>query len=313
MNKRAYGTTGKYVSEVSLGAWQLGNTEDWSSNLTEAEAIHLVHKALELGVNFFDTSPNYGLGKSETILGKALSGKRESVIINTKVGHQVNGELDFGIEQMKRSIEGSLTRLQTDYLDSVLLHNPPESILEGKTGHFEALEELKKEGKINAYGASVDRSQDMITLMNNTDSDIIETMFNIFHQETREAFSEASKKNIGIIVKVPLDSGWLTGKYNESSQFDDIRSRWNKDIIKRRFDVLRKVKEIAGVEDDSLVRTALAFILAHKEVTTIIPGAKNIKQLTENVASADYKLSNKVMTELITLWKTELKNDPLPW
>ena len=182
MNKRPYGSTGKLVSEIGIGAWQLGNDIDWSG-MTEQEAIRLVHRAIELGGNFFDTAPNYALGKSEELLGKALKGKRDKVVINTKFGHQSTGELDFNPDKIRTSLEGSLRRLQTDYVDSIILHNPPFEILGGNSSHYEILEQLKQEGKIGAYGVSVDSSRDMLEAMKVDVIQVIEVMFNIFHQE----------------------------------------------------------------------------------------------------------------------------------
>lgn len=124
MKKRQFGSTGKYVSEIGLGAWQLGSVRD-SKSMTETDAINIVHKALEHGCNFFDTAPNYGLGKSEEIIGKALKGKRVQVIITSKFGHHANDELNFDPNEIEHSVDKSLNRLQTEYLDSILLHNPP--------------------------------------------------------------------------------------------------------------------------------------------------------------------------------------------
>ncbi|WNF38447.1 aldo/keto reductase [Bacillaceae bacterium IKA-2] len=183
MKQRPFGSTGHFVSEIGLGTWQLGNEKDWGA-MTEIEAIKIVDKALDLGCNFFDTAPNYGLGKSEEIIGKALRGKRDKVIISSKFGHHDNGVINFDPNEIEKSIDKSLKRLQTDYLDSVLLHNPPFEILNGDSPHFEVLEKLKCEGKIGAYGASVDSSKEMCELIETTNSQVIEVMFNIFHQET---------------------------------------------------------------------------------------------------------------------------------
>ena len=275
MKQRPFGSTGKLVSEIGLGSWQLGNEKEWGS-MTESEGIKIVDKALELGCNFFDTAPNYALGKSEEILGKALRGKREKVIISSKFGHHDNGEINFDPNEIQKSVDKSLKRLQTDYLDSILLHNPPFQYLNGNSQHFEELEKLKKEGKIGAYGASVDSSEEMFELIEKTNSQVIEVMFNIFHQDPANAFKAAQKKEIALIIKVPLDSGWLSGKYNAESSFTDIRNRWSPDIINRRTAMLEKVKNIVD-PTQNLAKSALQFILAHPEVSTVIPGAKNIR------------------------------------
>ncbi|MFN2364178.1 MAG: aldo/keto reductase, partial [Halarsenatibacteraceae bacterium] len=180
---RKLGKTEIEVSEVGFGAWQLGNTREDGS--IGQDAVDLVQKAIESGCNFFDTAPNYAGGNSEKLLGKALKNKREDVVINSKFGHSPDDVIDFDSTLIRDSVAGSLKRLETDYLDSVLLHNPSFEILEGKTDHFDILAELKAEGKIKAYGASVDTSKEIFALLNNTDAEVIEIMFNIFHQEPR--------------------------------------------------------------------------------------------------------------------------------
>lgn len=311
MKQRQYGSTGKFVSEIGLGSWQLGNAKDWDS-MTENEGINIVHKALDLGCNFFDTAPNYGLGKSEEILGKALKGKRDQVIISSKFGHHDNGEVKFDPNEIEKSIDKSLKRLQTDYLDSVLLHNPPFETLNGNDPHFEVLEKLKKAGKIGAYGASVDSSKEMFEIIESTNSQVIEVMFNIFHQETAQAFQAAHDKNIALIVKVPLDSGWLSGKYDANSTFTDIRSRWSPEIIERRTMMLEEIKNIVD-PNQSLAKSALQFILAHPQVSTIIPGAKNTRQLEENISASEGMMDAKKVEQLQAIWEKHLKDNSLPW
>jgi aryl-alcohol dehydrogenase-like predicted oxidoreductase len=311
MKNRPYGTTGKYVSEIGFGAWQLGNKGDWG-NMNDEDAISLVHEAIHRGVNFFDTSPGYGFGKSEELLGKALKGKRNEVIINTKFGHDSNGQEDFSSGRIREAVEDSLKRLQTDYLDSILLHNPPFELLNGGQSHYDVLEQLKTEGKILSYGASVDSSNDMFELMNNTNAGIIEVMFNIFYQETSAAFKKAQEKNIGIIIKVPLDSGWLSGKYNADSKFQGIRSRWTAETIKQRTELLNKIRFITD-DSTTMIQAALRFILSHDEVSTVIPGVKNLVQLKENISAADATMPKEYVENLKTIWKKDIKNSKFEW
>ena len=307
---RKLGKTGIEVSEVGFGAWQLGNTREDGS--TGQDAVKLVQKAIELGCNFFDTAPNYAGGKSEENLGKALKNKRENVVINSKFGHSPDGVIDFDSSLIRDSVEGSLKRLQTDHLDSVLLHNPDFEILEGKTDHFDILAELKAEGKIKAYGASVDTSKEIFALLNNTDAEVIEIMFNIFHQEPREAFAEANKKGVGLIVKVPLDSGWLTGKYDSNSSFTGIRERWSEAEIKRRGELVEDIREIKA-EDTSMVHEAISFILSYSEISTVIPGVRNTKQLTHNLAARDLRMDEAKLKKYEKLYNDKIKDNPLNW
>ncbi len=307
---RKLGKTGIEVSEVGFGAWQLGNIREDGS--TGQDAVSLVQKAIELGCNFFDTAPNYAGGNSEKLLGKALKNKREEVVINSKFGHSPDDVIDFDSSLIRDSVAGSLKRLQTDYLDSVLLHNPPFEILEGKTDHFDILEELKSEGKIKAYGASVDTSKEIFALLNNTEAEVIEIMFNIFHQEPLKAFAEANNKGVGLIVKVPLDSGWLTGKYDASSNFTGIRERWSDAEIKRRAELVEDVREIKA-EDTSMVHEAISFILSYPEISTVIPGVRNKKQLNHNLAARELSMDEDKLKQYEKLYNDKIKDNPLNW
>ncbi len=314
MRLRKYGITGKQVCEVGFGAWQLGNGRDWAETTSEADAITLVHKAIDEGCNFFDTAPGYGNGHSETILGKALVGRRQQVVLNTKTGHLANGSTDFAPAAIRMSVEESLVRLRTDYIDSVILHNPPSECLSGDSPQMHELSLLYKEGKILAFGASVDSAADMRTVLDTSAQEglVLEVLFNIFHQDTRRAFAIAAEKQAAIIVKVPLDSGWLSGKYGRDTSFSDIRSRWSPNIISRRFDLLEKVRFLES-GDRTLAQAALQFVLAHPEVTTVIPGVKNEEQLRQNLSASAGRLSDEEVDALHELWETELANNPLPW
>ncbi|WP_423188444.1 aldo/keto reductase [Alkalibacterium sp. f15] len=311
MKKRMMGNTGIEVSEVGFGAWQLGNETDWGK-MADEDAIGLVHEALEAGCNFFDTAPNYGFGKSEELLGKALKGRRDQVVISSKCGHHTDDVQSFEPEKLLESVEGSLKRLNTDYLDSLLLHNPPFSALDQHSPQFEMLEKLKKQGKIRAYGASVDTAKEINALLDKTNSQIIEVMFNAFYQEPLPAMKRAYDEGVGLIVKVPLDSGWLTGKYDANTTFTGIRSRWSKEDIKKRAELVDKVRGIIG-EDESMVKVALQYILSFKEISTVIPGAKNSQQLQQNLSASKELLSEDMMQALRGLWIEEIKGKSLPW
>lgn len=301
------------ISEIGLGAWQLGQNSGWKS-MTETEATQLVHKSLDFGINFFDTAPNYGHGTGEARLGKALKGvDRSKVVINTKFGHTHTGTQNYNANYIRESLEGSLKRLQVDYVDSLIIHNPPSECFDGnKNDHYEILDRLIDEGKIKAYGASLDTYDDMKLLMNTTNSKVMEVFFNILHQDTLRGFEQAQKEEVGIIVKIPLDSGWLTGKYNAESSFNDIRSRWSKQDIETRANLVNKVKAVFGT-DENLAQKAIAFCLAYDAVSTVIPGNVSIEQLTSNVQSADISISPSIIKELENLYHTEIKKRNLPW
>ena len=301
------------VSVIGLGAWQLGYNSGWLS-MSEKEALELVEKSLELGVNFFDTAPNYGNGSSEERLGKALKNiDRSKVVINTKFGHTVLGGTNYNSDYIRTSLEGSLKRLQIDYVDSLIIHNPPFENLNGQNNdHYEILERLVEEGKIKAYGASLDTYEEMKLLMDTTNAKVIEAFFNILHQDTARAFDKANKKGVVIIAKIPLDSGWLSGKYNAESTFEDIRTRWSKQDIETRAHLVDRVKEILNAETN-LSQKAISFCLAYDAVATVIPGNSNIKQLVNNVESLNNPISNEQVIKLEEFFKSEVKDLKLPW
>ena len=301
------------VSEIGIGAWQLGEGSAWMS-MSEAEAIELVHRALDLGVNFFDTAPNYGMGSSEVRLGKALKKcERDKVVINTKFGHQASGEFNFESSAIRESLEGSLRRLGTEYVDSLILHNPPKAYLNGnQTDHYEVLEKLVEEGKIRAYGASLDSFDEMKVLMETTGSKVIEAFFNILFQDTARAFDMAKERGVSIIAKIPLDSGWLSGKYTAETEFQDIRSRWSPEDKKLRARLVERVKEIIP-NPDQLAQSAIAFCSAFDAVATVIPGNKNIRQLEANVESTNLKLSAETLNRLTAFYREEVAPLGLPW
>lgn len=301
------------MSKIGLGAWQLGHNSGWQS-MSEKDAIELVKKSLNYGINFFDTAPNYGNGTGEERLGKALKGvDRNKIVINTKFGHTDSGTTNYSSEYIRESLEGSLRRLQVDYVDSLIIHNPPISYLDGnRNDHYEILERLIEEGKIKAYGASLDTYDEMELLINTTNAKVIEAFFNILHQDTSRAFKMAQEKEVGIIVKIPLDSGWLSGKYNAESTFDDIRSRWSKKDIQTRAHLVNRVKEIINSEEN-LSQKALSFCLAYEGVSTVIPGNANITQLTNNVESLSQPVSKELVKKLEKFYQSEVKDLSLPW
>ncbi len=311
MKKRLLGNTGIEVSEIGFGAWQLGNEKDWGK-MADADAVRLVEQAIDEECTFFDTAPNYGAGKSEELIGKAVKGKRNQVVISSKCGHHSNGEQNFEPKQLLLSVENSLRRLQTDYLDCLLLHNPSFSTLTSESPQFELLERLKTEGKIRAFGASVDTGKEVKELLDRTNSQVIEVMFNMFHQEPALAMKSAHQQGVGIIAKIPLDSGWLTGKYNRHSTFSGIRNRWSSENIEKRAALVATVRRILG-QDPSMVQAALQYILSYEEVSTTIPGAKNSKQLQHNLSASEGELPRHVLEEMRGLWENQIKNAKLPW
>ena len=312
MNYRDFGSTGMKVSEMGLGAWQLANVYDWGiSDTTDAEAI--VTASLDDGVNFFDTAPYYGKGMSETCLGNVLKPYRERVILCTKFGHTEDWQIHYETRSVRKQLEGSLRRLQTDHIDIYLAHNPPVDMMDGnKTDLYDELQKLKEEGKILSYGISLDHADELAVMLETTQCTAAEVFYNAFHQEQGLYFEKAQNQGVGLIVKVPLESGWLTGKYHSNSVFTDNRRRWSPEEIKRRADLVDKLAALLppGV---SLPLAALAFCLAQPQVSTVIPGAKSVTQVHANNAATSLSLPPSVVTSIRELWEKEIKPHPLGW
>jgi aryl-alcohol dehydrogenase-like predicted oxidoreductase len=310
------GRSGLSVTSVGLGAWQLGNgvvaRPAWGGGPDEATSHAIVEAALELGVKFFDTAPGYASGRSEELLGAALEGRRADVVLCSKFGHTAEGGTDWNVSSIEASVEQTLKRLRTDYLDVVLLHSPPPELLDGGSPHWAELARLRAAGLIRSYGASVDFGPDVDRLVDTTDSQVLEIWFNVLHQEPLPALQRAAAKGVGVIVKVPLDSGWLAGRYTAESVFSDVRSRWTPEQIARRAELVRRFAELlpAGLP---MAQGALAFVLSQQFVSTVIPGAKSVAQLRDNIAAADVVLPRETVDAIRALWEDEIRSAQLPW
>ncbi len=313
MKLRPFGNTGMNVSEIGLGAWQLANP-DWGVD-DKNEALNIVRKSLEAGCTFFDTAPGYGGGRSEELLGEGLKSVRKNIILCTKFSYyNESHEREWKAEHVRPVLEGSFKRLQTDYIDILLLHNPPRELMDGNASAdlYAELEKLKAEGKIREYGVSLDWRVELENVLDTTKSKAAEVFFNALYQETLPAFAKAQEKGMGLIIKVPLDSGWLSGRYRGGPKFDDVRSRWSPEVLARRGDLIEKFAALVP-EGTSMAHAALQFVLAQPQASTVIPGAKTVEQALDNFAAADKQLSKETVQAMRDLWTKEIESDPLPW
>lgn len=313
MNKRPLGRTGLEVSEIGFGGWQLCNDDSWGG--MDARTAHrLVHAAVDGGINLFDTAPNYAATQSESVLGDALRGKREQVVLVSKFGHTPDGQTEFTVNGFWKSLEASLDRLRTDYLDVLLLHNPSSDMYAGTDPLWDALEEARLQGKIRHYGASLDFASEVEECLANTKSRVLEVLFNIFHQDVRRAFAHVRQQGAGTIVKVPLDSGWLTGRFDASSRFGGIRARWSREQIARRAELVSRIRWLVA-DGSELAHKAIAYLLSYAEVSCVIPGMRTLEQLESNLAAASCRISASDRRRLEELWDdvTENGSKLLPW
>lgn len=313
MNYRNYLEGGIQVSELGFGAWQLGVESGWSA-VSASDADRMIRTALDSGINFYDTAPNYGHGTSEERLGKVFKTlDREAIVVNTKFGRLDDGSVDFSATQIRGSIERSLKRLQLDCIDSVIIHSPPSELLDGnKVDHYEVLERLQDEGKIRAYGASVDRAHEIETMLATTNAKVFQCFFNILHQDAKRAFDTVQAHGATVIAKIPFDSGWLTGKYDAQTRFEGVRSRWSQDDIRTRARLVNRVREIIG-DEASLQEAALGFCKAFDTVSTVIPGAVSERQLRANRGAIEFNLNCSIRDALESFYREEVEPLNLPW
>jgi len=304
MNYRILGRTGLKVSEIGIGTWAMGGPTTlggiqvgWGE-VSDKISLRTLKHCIDLGINFIDTADTYGKGHSEEIIGKALKGKRKKFIIATKCGNYENykGEWvqNWDSKYIFQACEDSLHRLKTDYIDLYQIHTP----LPGKGDFkfdlegFEAFNNLKKSGKILNYGYSSYNIEDALKIVKLGYCDTIQIVYNLFNREAEKEFFEiAKRKNIGIIIRVPLASGFLTGKFNKNVKFEknDHRSRLSKDEIKERIEKTEKIRSIAERKGRTLSQFALQFCLQNNAVSVVIPGAKTPEQLEENASASNYK------------------------
>jgi aryl-alcohol dehydrogenase-like predicted oxidoreductase len=298
MHYRKLGKTNFDVSEVSLGAWQIGGA--WG-DVPDKDAERVLHAAIENGINFIDTADVYGDGRSEKFIAKVLSETTTPVYVATKTGRRLQPHTADGYnrENLTAFVERSLQNLRRDRLDLVQLHCPPTEVYY-RPEVFAALDGLKQAGKILHYGVSVEKVEEALKAIEYPDVATVQIIFNIFRQRAKDLFFPlAQQRNIGILVRLPLSSGLLSGKIGRDTAFaaDDHR---NFNRLGEKFDrgetfsgvdfdtALEAVEEIRRLvpEGVSMANLALRWILDHQAVSCVIPGARNEQQVVQNVGAS---------------------------
>jgi aryl-alcohol dehydrogenase-like predicted oxidoreductase len=321
MKYRELGRTGFKVSEVSFGAWAIGGT--WGE-VKDSESIAALHTAVDLGVNFFDTADVYGDGHSERLLAKLKKDRAgEDIIITTKAGRRLPEQTVAGYnrENLASFIERSLKNLETECLDLLQLHCPPQDAYYHPE-LFGLLDDFVADGKIRYYGVSVEKVEEAIKAIEFPNVQSVQLIFNIFRQRPADLFFDLAKeKQVGILARVPLSSGMLTGKMSRNSTFgkDDHR---NFNRHGEAFDVgetfsgvdfetgLAAVEELKKLVPDgmTMAQFALRWILMFEAVTCTIPGAKRPSQERDNATAADFPpLSDESMKSIWHLYESKIK------
>jgi aryl-alcohol dehydrogenase-like predicted oxidoreductase len=299
MQYRALGRTGWKVSDISFGAWAIGGS--WGM-VDDRESMAALHKAIDCGVNFIDTADVYGMGRSERLIAQLKRERKEEIVVATKAGRRLSPHTAGGYNESNLAafVEDSLRNLNTDSLDLVQLHCPPTDVYY-RPEVFGAVDRLMEAGKIRHYGVSVERVEEALKAIEYPNVQTVQIIFNCFRLRPADLlFEQAKRKGIGILARVPLASGLLSGKLNRDSTFaaDDHR-QFNRHG--ESFDVgetfsgvgydagLATVEELRGFvpEGVTLAQFALRWILMFDAVSCAIPGGKRPSQVEENCAASD--------------------------
>jgi aryl-alcohol dehydrogenase-like predicted oxidoreductase len=320
MQYRELGRTGWKVSEVSFGAWAIGG--GWGS-VDDSESLAALNKALDLGVNFIDTADVYGDGHSEQLIAQVLKTRREQVFVATKAGRRLDPHVADGYNtaNLTRFVERSLKNLDTDCLDLVQLHCPPTEVYY-RPEVFGALDDLVKAGKIRYYGVSVEKVEEALKAIEYPNVQTVQIIFNMFrHRPSELFFREAKTRKVGILARVPLASGLLTGKMTRQTTFaaDDHR---NFNRHGESFDMgetfsgvdyetgLAAVEELKALvpANVTMAQFALRWILMFDAISCVIPGAKRPSQAEDNVHAAGLPpLSDETMAKIRAIYDRTIR------
>ena len=291
MEYRTLGKTGLEVSAVGIGCWQMARDGSWGTGGSDEESIATIHHAETLGINLLDTSASYGRGRSEEVIGRALQGRRDRYIVATKVKPGTDGDADA--ETAWRGIaaicEGSLKRLQTDYIDVLQLHrDPPEPAMPAV---METLADLKSQGKIRWAGISSNNTKVIGQLLALGELAVVQVGYNLINRGGESALVQAEAENLGALIRMPMASGALSGRYFETQDRltgEDLRK--GRFQTERGMAALDRLSELLFLTEGgrrTMVQAALRFVLDTDGVTTVIPGARDREQLEENAAAVD--------------------------
>jgi len=299
MHYRTLGRTGWNVSDISFGAWAIGSA--WG-NVSDDESLAALHKSVDCGVNFIDTADVYGMGRSERLVARLKRERKEEIVVATKAGRRLDPHTADGYNERNLTafIEDSLRNLATDCLDLVQLHCPPTEVYY-RPEVFGSLDRLAEAGKIRHYGVSVERVEEALKAIEYPGVQTVQIIFNCFRQRPAELFFEQAKmRQVGILARVPLASGLLTGKLKRDSEFPrndhrnfnrhgesfDVGETFSGVDYETGLDAVEELRRLvpAGA---TLAQFALRWILMFDAVTCAIPGAKRPAQVADNCAATD--------------------------
>ena len=294
MNYRQLGRTGLSVSEIGFGAWGIGGAKEDSISYgptDDKESRKALQHAFDRGVTFYDTADLYGHGHSEFLIGDVFKSIRDQVIIASKGGLlDQNGHQDFSPEHIRRSVEGSLKRLQSDYIDLYQLHDPPLEFLQNDSAIVRTLYSLEKEGKIRSWGISVRSPNDGLPAVERFKAKVVQVNFNIVDQRmvANGLMDLCCTNEIGLIARTPLCFGFLTGMYSERTKFGthDHRSLWSSEQKNLWLKAQQIFSAIRDEDHQTESQFALRYCLSYPSLSTTIPGMLCDAHVEENVGAS---------------------------
>ena len=322
MKTRKFGKIGWDISEISLGCWAMG--ADWGE-VSEENAKNILKTSFENGVNFFDTADVYGDGRSEKFVGEFINSTSERIYVATKAGRRINPHEAQGYydkDLMESFVDRSLKNLNVETIDLLQMHCPPSEVYSNDLT-YEMLDYLVQKGKIQHYGFSVQTVEEALECIQRPNTKSVQIIFNMLRLKPAEDFFKMAKdKNIAVIVRVPLASGLLTGKMNSNSNFPendhrnynikgdafDVGETFSGVNFNKALDVVEKLKSIIP-DGFTLSQLALKWILMHKEVSVVIPGAKNSDQVLNNISASSLPPIENLMQDIEDIYNTYLKAD----
>jgi aryl-alcohol dehydrogenase-like predicted oxidoreductase len=293
MKYRTLGKSGIRVSEIGFGAWTIG-LDWWGKKIDDAEAIKMLKKAYDVGINFYETADMYGKGKSEKLMAQAFKDMRGEVVYSTKWGYDMYNAQQVGHSELPQkhepefldfALSQSLERLQTEYVDVYSLHNPKMDAINNDV-LFGALDDLVRKGTIKSHGVALGPAigwkDEGLEAMKTRNITCLQTVYNLLEQDPgRDFLGLAEKQNVGIMVRVPDASGLLTGKVTADTAFDknDHRSFRKREFILEAMEKIENMKPVADAKGWTITQLAIKFILSQKQVSVVLPTMISVEEI----------------------------------
>jgi len=327
MQYRRLGKTNFEVSEISLGTWQVGGK--WGSTFDDKLADQIINTAIDHGVNFIDTADVYEGGLSEKAVARVVKSRPEEVFVATKCGRKTQPHnMDaYAPQKLVEFVEGSLKNMGLDAIDLIQFHCPPTEVYRQDV-YFETFDRLQQQGKIRNLGVSVEKVDEALLAIEYPNVNSVQIIFNMFRLKPKDDFfKKASDKEIGIIVRVPLASGLLTGKFDKDTEFESGDHRhFNRNG--EAFDkgetfsgvdyqtglrAVDEIKNLFGHRSELLAEIALKWVLMHPEVSTVIAGASRPVQVQQNVSASDIPpISEEQMVAVQSIYDEHFRKEVHP-